>query len=169
MKDLIIEVDENNNVRGLRPREDFYGGKYIHRSSHLLLFNSKGELATMKRSANKRWYPNLYTFSVSGTVDNETNSECIKREIKEEIGLDLEPKELFTFRHFDNQDNAFATVYFAISDKNIIPDSQEISEIKLVSLGYLKKDMTTDSEKYTLPFLEGMKIYWQKYGVELPK
>lgn len=169
MEDLIIEVDKNNNVLGLRPREDFYGGKYIHRSSHLLLFNTTGELAIMKRSTNKRWYPNLYTFSVSGTVDNETNTECIKREIKEEIGLDLEPKELFTFRHFDNQDSAFATVYFAVSDKNLIPDKQEISEVKLILLEQLKDDMISNPDIYTLPFLLGMKAYFEKYGSELPK
>lgn len=165
---MIIQVNEKNEVIGLAPREDFYGGKIIHRSSHLILFNSKNEVAIMKRSSNKRWYPNLYTFSVSGTVDNETNVECIKREIKEEIGLDIEFKELFTFRHQDNFDSAFATVFFATSDNNIIPEEQEISEVKWVTLDWLKENMITSPEKYTPPFLQGMKIYWQKYGVKLP-
>lgn len=162
-QDLIIEVDENNNEIGLRSRKDFYGGKYIHRGVHLMLFNSKDEVAIMKRSANKRWYPNLYTFSVSGTVDNETTDECIVREIKEEIGLDLSPKELFTFYHADNQDRAFATLYSVISDIQIKPDPQEISEVKWVKLDWLKNNMKNHPENYTHTINEGMRIYWERY------
>lgn len=167
-KDLIIEVDENNNEIGLRSREDFYGGPYIHRGVHLMLFNSKGEVAIMKRSPNKRWYPNLYTFSVSGTVDNETTGECIVREVREEIGLNLKPKELFTFKHFDNQDKAFATLYSAISDTEIKPDPEEISEVKWVKLNWLKNDMENHPENYTHSMNEGMQIYWNKYGIKSP-
>jgi len=162
-KELIIQVNERNEVIGLTPREDFYGGKLIHRLSHLLLSNSKNEVAIMKRSPNKRWYPNLYTFSVSGTVDNETTDECIKREIIEEIGIEISFKKLFTFRHFDDQDNAFATLYSATSDKELTPDPQEISQVDWVTLDWLKKDMEINPDKYTNPFLEGMKIYWEKY------
>ena len=31
MVEQIIEVDENDNQIGLRPKDDFYTGKYIHR------------------------------------------------------------------------------------------------------------------------------------------
>ncbi len=166
--DLIIEVDENNNQIGLRSRREFYEGKHIHRGVHLMLFNSKNEIAIMKRSSNKRWYPNLYTFTVSGTVDNETNEKCIEREIKEEIGLDIKPIELFTFRHKDNYDDAFATLYFASSDKDLIPDKEEISQVDWVSLVWLKEDIKNNPVKYTNTMLEGMKVYWEKYGINLP-
>jgi isopentenyl-diphosphate Delta-isomerase len=168
MSDMIIQVNEKNEVIGLTPREDFYGGRIIHRGVHLILFNSKGETAIMKRSANKRWYPNLYTFSVSGTVDNETNAECIEREIKEEIGLDIKPKELFTFRHKDEYDDAFATLYSAISDIELIPDKQEISKVDWVTLAWLKEDIINNPTKYTHTMLEGMKVYFDKYDIKLP-
>jgi len=44
MEELNIEVDENNNKIGLRPKSDFHTGKFIHRSSWLILFNSKNEI-----------------------------------------------------------------------------------------------------------------------------
>ncbi|HNW71701.1 MAG TPA: NUDIX domain-containing protein [Candidatus Paceibacterota bacterium] len=166
-KELIIEVDEKNNVIGLRPREDFHREKHIHRSCHLMLFNSKNEVAIMKRSPNKRWYPNLYTFSVSGTVDNETTAMCIERETKEEVGLDIKPKELFTFYHSDTQDSAFATLYLAISDNKITPEEKEISLVKWVKLDWLKKDTKNNPEKYSYPLLEGLKVYWERYGTKL--
>lgn len=167
--DLIIEVDENNKQIGLRSRGEFYEGKHIHRGVHLMLSNSKREIAIMKRSSNKRWYPNLYTFTVSGTVDNETNEECIKREIKEEIGLDIKPLELFTFRHKDSCDDAFATLYFASSDDDLTPDKDEISQVDWVSLVWLKEDIKNNPQKYTNTMLEGMKIYWDKYETNLPE
>ncbi len=165
MEDLIIEVNEENKVIGLRPRKDFYGGKIIHRGVHLMLFNSKNEIAIMKRSMNKRWYPGLYTFSVSGTVDDETNDECIKRETKEEIGMDVPFKSLFTFKHSDDQDSAFATLYSAISDLEFTPDPQEISQVDWVTLDWLKNDMLNYPTKYTHSMLEGMKIYYEKYKI----
>ena len=168
MSDMIIQVNEENEVIGLTPREDFYEGKIIHRGVHLMLFNSKKEIAIMKRSSGKRWYPNLYTFSVSGTVDNETTQECIVRETKEEVGLELKPRELFTFRHSDKQDNAFATLFFAIDDSKTTLDKEEITQVDWVKLDWLKTDMENHPEKYTYTMLEGMKVYWDKYGTKLP-
>lgn len=53
MTEKIIEVDENDNQMGLRPADDFYGGKYVHRTSHLILFNSKNEILLQLRSLEK--------------------------------------------------------------------------------------------------------------------
>ncbi len=168
MTEMIIQVDEHNNVIGLRPREDFYSGEIIHRSSQLLLFNSEKQLMLQKRSLNKRWYPGLFTYSISGTVKNETNDECMKREMVEEVGIDVPFKELFTFRHSDDSNDEFVTVYSAISDQKIILDKSEISASHWVTLKWLKEDMALKPENYSHSFLEGMKVYWGKYGVKLP-
>lgn len=169
MSEMNIQVDEQNNVIGLRPKEDFYSGKYIHRSSQLLLFNSQNQLMLQKRSMSKRWYPGCYTFSVSGTVKDETNDECMKREMMEEIGINVPFKELYTFRHSDPSNDEFVTVYLAISDQNIILDKVEISGLLWVTLAWLKDDMAVKPENYSHSFLEGMKVYWEKFGIELPK
>ena len=77
---LSIEVDKNNKKIGLRTISDFQTGKFIHRSAHLLLINSKNEILIHKRSSNKVWYPNLYTYSVSGTVKNESYTLIRRRD-----------------------------------------------------------------------------------------
>lgn len=169
MSELNIEVDENNKVLGLKPREEFYGGNIIHRSSYLLLFNSKSELLLIKRSDNKRWYPGLYTFTVSGTVADESYSECIRRETLEEIGLkDLSFHELFTFRHKDSQDNAFGTIFWTKSDELIKPDQHEISGVRWVVLAQLRDDMTNKPNNYAHPFHVRMANYWKQFGTNLP-
>lgn len=163
MTEMIIQVDKYNKVIGLRPREDFYGGKIIHRSSQLLLLNANKQLLVAKRSINKRWYPGLYTYSVSGTVKKETNDECMKREIVEEIGIDIPFKKLYTFRHSDDSNDEFVTVYSATSDKEIITDKNEVSIVNWVTLKWLQKDMMLKPQKYSPAFLQGMNIYWDKY------
>ena len=89
MAELIIEVDKNDNFLGLREREEFYLGKHIHRAAQLILLNSENKMLIQKRSPQKRWYPNRYTYSVSGTVANESYEACMKREMLEEIGISV--------------------------------------------------------------------------------
>lgn len=161
---MISEVDKNNNLLGLRSREDFYSGKHIHRASHLLLFNSQDKLLLQKRSMSKRWYPGLYGYSVSGTVGDESTGECMKREMKEEIGVAAPFSELFTFYLADEVDNAFATIYIARSDSEIKIEKGEVESCKWVSLEELKNDLEQNPNVYMPTTRKGVKIYFDRYG-----
>jgi isopentenyldiphosphate isomerase len=163
MMEQIIEVDKNDNQIGLRPRNDFYTGKHIHRASHLILFNSKNEILIQKRSPDKKWYPNLYTYSASGTVANESYDKCMKEEMKEEIGISIPFKYLFKYPFFDELDKAFHAVFVGRSDEEIIPDPTEITKIKWIAAGELRKDIEDHPEKYTPPFVAGMKKYFAEF------
>jgi isopentenyldiphosphate isomerase len=167
MTEQNIEVDINDSQIGLRPRDDFYTGKYIHRSSHLILFNSKNEILLQHRTPTKKWYPNLFTYSVSGTVANESYEECIEREMQEEIGISINVKRLFTYPFFDTLDKAWRCVFIGKTDDNIIPDAREIQEIKWMDADELKRDILKNSDIYSPPFVEGMKKYFNEfYGNE---
>jgi isopentenyl-diphosphate Delta-isomerase len=155
----IIEVDEKDNIIGLRFRDQFYTGKYIHRSSHLILLNSKNEILLQQRAKTKEWYPNLYAFSVSGTVANETYEDCIRREMKEEIGIETEVKSLIKFPVFDTYEKAWHCVFISQSDKNIIPDLKEIQKIVWMNLDVLKDDLRNNLNMYTPAFA----IFMNKY------
>lgn len=158
-----IEVDEDDNRIGLRPRDDFYTGKYIHRASHLLLFNSEGKVLLQKRSSSKRWYPDLYTYSVSGTVADESYEDCLAKEMEEEIGISVDAKMIFKYPFYDEFDKAYHAVFIATSDRDITPDTGEIQEIRWVALDELKKDLEAHPERYTPPFREGMKRYFAEH------
>lgn len=158
-----IEVDKNDNVISLRPKDDFYTGKYIHRSSHLILFNSKNEILIQKRAPTKKWYPNLYTYSTSGTVKNESYEDCIKREMKEEIGISIPIKYLFKYPCFDKLDKAFRAVFVGKSDDKINPDNREMTEIGWISVNELRKDIKENPNKYTFPFVIGMEKYFVEF------
>ena len=147
-QELNIEVDEDNNVIGLRPREDFYGTGRIHRGVHLLLFNSDSKLLLQRRSENKKWYPRFFSFSAGGTVGDETTEECIKRETYEEIGIkDISFNELFTFHFSDKVNNSFETIFLSQSDSPVIIDKKEVESCKWVSIEELKKDLLKKVQK----------------------
>ena len=160
MVEMIKEVDENDNVIGLRSKDDFYTGELIHRSVHLILFNSKNAILLQRRALSKKWYPNLYTYSVSGTVADESYEDCIKKETREEIGISIPLRFVFRYSFFDECDKAFHAVFVANSDDKIKPDKREISEIKWISIESLKKDLDKSPEKYTPSFVFGMKKYF---------
>ena len=164
MEEFCIEVDENNKKIGLRPHRDFFTGKYIHRGAHLLLFNSKNEILIHKRTHTKKWYPNTYHFSASGTIGNETYEDCINREMREELGIQVPCNRLFIFKNFRKTDKAFHAVFTANSDDDIIPDKREMSEIKWISPDKLLDDINSNPNKYTPSFIKGMKIFFEKYG-----
>ena len=159
-----IEVDKNDNKIGLRPRDDFYTGKYIHRASHLILFNSKNEILLQYRVSTKKWYPDLFTYSVSGTVADESYEDCIKKEMQEEIGISVPVKKLFTYPFFDTFDKAWHCVFVGASDDNIIPDTREIQKIKWINVDELREDITKNPGIYTPPFIEGMKKYFNRFS-----
>ena len=161
MSELALEVDKNNKKIGLRPLEDFYTGKFIHRSAHLLLSNSKGEILLQKRSKNKVLYPNLYTYSVSGFVNDESYEDCIKHEMKEEIGISISVKLLFIYKSFDKFDKSFHALFYGKSDKKITTDKEEMSTVKWISLEEMKKDLKKNPERYVPHVIYGLKKYFK--------
>lgn len=125
---LITQVDENDNFIGLKPRSDFNDGKLIHRSSYLLVFNSKRQTLLQKRLLTKKWHAGKWTFPVAGTVGNETYEECMKKQIKEALGIELPFKKLFKYHHFDNVDKAFKTVFVVNAEQNQLALNKNYAE-----------------------------------------
>jgi len=164
MNKNVIIVDEKDNKIGLASKEEIKEKGLIHRSVHLMLFNSNGELCVQKRAITKKIYPGKYEFSVNGTVDNEDYDLAIKRETQEELGIkDLKFEKLFKYYHADEQDKAFKMVYRSKSDQKLVPDKREIDEIIWMSLDFLKKDIIENPKKYGPTFIVGIKEYFKRY------
>ena len=168
MEEQNIEVDENDNIIGSRPREEFYTGKNIHRSTYLILLNSKNEIIIQKRASTKKWYPNLYTFAVARTVQKgETYEESMEKGLKEKINISAPVKFLFKHRFYDKSDRAFRAVFICKSDEEIEPNKEDIAEVKWVNIDELEEDIKKHPERYAPPFIECMNKYFAEfYGAE---
>lgn len=88
-KEEIIVVDDNDNVIGHKPREAVDAEKLTYRVSALWMTNSKGEVLLARRAYTKVHNPGRWGPAAAGTVaEGESYYDNIKKEAKEELGLD---------------------------------------------------------------------------------
>jgi isopentenyldiphosphate isomerase len=166
--ELIIGVDKNDNFLGLREREEFYLGSHIHRAAQLILLNPDNKMLIQKRSPQKRWYPNRYTYSVSGTVANESYEACMKREMFEEIGISVPFRKLFKIPCIFENKGAFHTVFSGRCSENtaslIQLDPEETAYVEWIELEELYGAVKAEPDKYTPSLRAGIiKIFHEGY------
>src|ERR1035438_4649283 len=86
--DIVNECDE---VIDRQPRREVHQLGLKHRAVHVLVFNSRGEVFLQKRSLKKDTAAGLWDSSTSGHLDSgEDYDACAVRELREEIGLEVE-------------------------------------------------------------------------------
>ncbi len=133
------------------PRAEIHRlGKY-HRAIHLYLFNSKNDLLLQRRSLTVDHFPGVFSISVAGHIQaGEFSSDCLKREVQEELGLNaalLHFDFLFSFfqeatlseTYIDRQFNDVYTVRADIEPERIKFDPSEVSEVKFVPFELFRK------------------------------
>jgi isopentenyl-diphosphate delta-isomerase len=143
-KELLVEVDENDNVISPIEREKCHNQEYKpwHRTTHTYILNSKGELLLTKRSSTKDTAPNQIVISNSGHVKyGEQPIKAAKREIFEELGLDIYLKYIKKYRVDYGFEKEFVYVFFAVTDKipKLFKDEVE---------GYMYMDLEEFKKKY---------------------
>lgn len=84
-------LDSAGNKTGeIRTHEEIHEFGLMHRAAHLWIINSRGQILLQRREKNRNAYPSYWDISASGHVSKgETSLEGIKREAKEELGLDF--------------------------------------------------------------------------------
>ena len=140
--------DENNNFTGeIKEKMQAHEDGNFHRTAHIWIINDKRELLLQKRSATKKSHPNCWDISGAGHIrTGETVIEGAIRELKEELGIAVEEKDLqyiVTIKSTKNLKNMeFQYVYLLNCDKEIeeyIFEDNEVSEVKYVHFQELEK------------------------------
>ena len=82
MKEEFLEVvDEDNRVIGIASRKEIHEKGLRHRSVHIFIFNTKGDLYLQKRSPSKDQYPELGNLAAGHTDPGESPLEAAQREL----------------------------------------------------------------------------------------
>ena len=100
---------------------------------HICIFNNKGEMLIQKRASHKKW-GDKWDISVGGCVSaGETSDVAAMREVKEEIGLDIDLKDKrcnFTFTFEDGFDDIYLVNVDDIDLSTLKLQQTEVSEVK---------------------------------------
>lgn len=82
--------DENRNIIGEHIRGEQLPDNGYHLVVHAWIKNSKNEFLISKRAANRLTYPLMYECVGGSVLKGESSLQGAIREIKEEVGLDIE-------------------------------------------------------------------------------
>lgn len=128
--ELFDVVDEQDVVLGSMTRCEAHNGEHrIHRSVNILVFNRKGALFFQKRSATKDTDPSKWTISCSGHVGKGgAYEESAHRELVEELGVDMEIVEVYTFICKAPNETEMMTVFKGICEGPFRLNTTEITE-----------------------------------------
>jgi len=144
-------VDENDNLLYYKEPEERDAHGEITRSVGIWIKNEKGEILIAKRSKNKANFPNVWGLSAGGGVDEDESYEAaIRRETKEEIGIDLE-KIKFGRKERMSDNQEFFNQYFSSqisSDAKFILQKSEVDEARWISLEELKTWYSGSPEEF---------------------
>ena len=147
MEEMIDVLDEENgNLVGeiISKNEAHKIGKW-HGSIHILIVNKdKTKTFLQRRSTQKKLYPNMWDIAVGGHISTgETALETAQRELKEELGLNLEDFDVKKVDRITEQltnngiiSNEYVTIYLVCGDIDISQiklQEEEVSEIKWCS------------------------------------
>ncbi|HLD84923.1 MAG TPA: NUDIX domain-containing protein [archaeon] len=155
-------VDENDNVVGKAEKSEVYANALLHRIVHVFVFNNYGELALQLQGKNKKFCPLHWVTSAAGHAQSgETWKEAALRELKEEIGIEAELKELGKDIYQKPETNLRKIIgsFTANYDGNFYIDGHEVEAIKFFSMEEIRK-MVKNGEKFHPEFLFLLEKYF---------
>lgn len=156
-QEVLDVVDENDQVIGRAPRSEVHARHLRHRAVHVLLFNAQGDLFVQKRSATKDTFPRCYDSSASGHLNQgEEYDDCARREIQEELGLDM-PMELlhrqFKIDACDDTGWEFVWVYRVVTGRQPVINLEELESGEFWTRDHAESMVRTNPEQFARSFV----------------
>lgn len=153
-------VDYQDNLIRTGTYKDAKRLKLFTRSVHIFLLNKKGEIMICKRSVDKKTYPNLFTSSAGGHVEQgESYKFSAKRELKEELGITTFLKDIGRFDVVNKKERAIHHLFIGKLNKKVSADPNEIASYHFLLAKNIKNDIVLHPQKYAKPFYEAFKCY----------
>lgn len=131
-QELLMVLDEEGNSTGeLRTREYVHKNRLFHNEVSIFILNGN-DILLERRNKNKRLYPGKLCVPGGHVLGNQKILECVIKEVKEEIGLDLEPDNVYfimRFKKITGKQNCYQSAFYAFTNKPIGFFKKQDSEV----------------------------------------
>lgn len=165
-REYLEVVDDHNQVIGIASRYDIHQKALRHRSVHIFIFNSRGDLYLQKRSPHKDQYPDHWDSSAAGHTDpGESPLEAAQRELMEELGLAVPLTEVLEYPSCLETGWEFVTLFMAETDNPIQLNLEEATTGRYFSPDQLTQFLPDPLQKIAPGFRLLYDLY-QKKGSE---
>ncbi len=92
-------------------------GEFFTLGVHAYIYDGNGRFLLQKRSENKKFRPGQWEITMGHALAGETAIECLNREIKEELGVQLPMEDYIkVYRWIETGGHSFADVFFVRAD-----------------------------------------------------
>jgi len=155
MEENVILVDDNDEIVGVGEKLETHLKGNLHRAFSIFIFNQHGEVLLQKRASTKYHSGNLWSNTCCGHPrPSETTREAANRRLKEEMGINCELKEAFSFIYRVELDKGlfeheYDYVFVGNFNGTPLPDPSEVSDWVWVDLDTLKKSIDANPSDYT--------------------
>ena len=169
--DKVVLVDKEDVQLGLMPKLEAHRKGVLHRAFSVFIFNSSRLLLMQKRSSQKYHSPGLWTNTCcSHQRDGESTIDAANRRLNEEMGLNVDLKETFSFIYKANLKNGLIEHEFDHIMVGVYNDSPNVNPLEVddwrwVKMNELLPDIEINPHLYTAWF----KIIINKYSERLKK
>jgi 16S rRNA (adenine1518-N6/adenine1519-N6)-dimethyltransferase len=151
---LQVVDDQDRPLQGV-DRATVHAQKLLHRAIHIFVLNSAGELFLQRRSYRKDTFPRKWDSSAAGHVDlGESYEACASRELREELGLTAQPREIGRVPASEKTGQEFIRIYQAEADEIIDLNEAEIESGGFFPLSLVDEWVQRRPEDFASGFLE---------------
>ncbi len=151
-------VDIYNNKRRKTNRGQINQGDY-GLSVHTWIMNKNNEILIQKRDANKKHFPNLWSQTGGGVIENEDTIMAAIRECKEELGINIDEEKMELVMTIKREDN-FLDIYLVKQEfkiEDMILQKGEVADVKWVKLDEFEEMMKRGEVAKSVMF------YWELF------
>lgn len=168
MEEKFDVLNEKGEYTGrVESREICHKDGLWHKAVAVFAINSKEQVLLQKRSSNKKLWPNTWDITAGGHVlTGEFGFEAIIREIKEELGIDID-KENITFIGSSISSNVKGDIVnnhfneFYIINKDIDETELELQEEEVSEVKWMDKDEIIERVKNNYDGITNKEGCWE--------
>lgn len=159
-KEFVILVDKHDQEIGLMEKMEAHEKALLHWAISVCIFNSQGEWLLQRRALSKYHSGGLWANTCcTHPKPNETSEEAAHRRLQQEMGMESEIKELFSFTYKEALDHELSEheidhVFVGVTNQKPVINVDEVDSYKYISYEDLEKDINSNPQNYTVWFKE---------------